>query len=169
MEEHETYQLTSGAGYVVVANGNFVSLRYSGSSVHAAVMAFPEDANVQSQGFDDAAEAVAWATSAAESHVGKPGRYSRVEHWESRQCYSITIERGDSGLFRTDVFPMWADSDRYPHMRDPTTFSTLDEAIEHARNWADAQITYDAEWRQRLRRLREALGAGEPWTGYMPE
>ena len=169
MEERQIYQLTSGAGYVVVVNGNFVSLRYSGSSVHTAVMAFPEDANMQSQGFDDAAEAVAWATSAAESHVGKPWRYSRVEHWESRQCYSITIERGDSGLFRTDVFPMWADSDRYPHMRDLTTFSTLDEAIEHARNWADAQITYDAEWRQRLRQLREALGGGEPWTGYMPE
>ena len=50
MEERQIYQLTSGAGYVVVVNGNFVSLRYSGSSVHTAVMAFPEDANVQSQG-----------------------------------------------------------------------------------------------------------------------
>ena len=98
MEERQIYQLTSGAGYVVVVNGNFVRLRYSGSSVHTAVMAFPEDANVQSQRFDDAAEAVTWATSAAESHVGKPWRYSRVEHWESRQCYSITIEGGFRAL-----------------------------------------------------------------------
>ena len=168
MEERQIYQLTSGAGYVVVVNGNFVSLRYSGSSVHTAVMAFLQDANMQVQTFDDAAEAVAWATSAAESHVGKPRQYSRVEHWESRQCYSITIERMESGLFQTDVFPMWVDSDRYPHLRDSTTFSTRDEAIEHARSWTDAQITHDAEWRQRLRQLRKALGGGEPWTGYMP-
>ena len=164
MEERKIYQLTSGEGYVVVVNENFVTLRCSGSSVYTSVRAFLADDNGQSQRFDDVAEAVTWATSAAESHVGKPRQRSQVEYWESRQCYSITIERRDSWLFRADVSPMWADSDHYPHLRDITTFSTLDEAIEQARNWADAQITGDAAWQQRLRQLREALGGGEPWS-----
>ena len=72
MEERKIYQLTSGEGYVVVVNENFVTLRYAGSSVYTSVRAFLADDNGQSQKFDDVAEAVTWATSAAESHVGKP-------------------------------------------------------------------------------------------------
>ena len=58
MEERKIYQLTSGEGYVVVVNENFVTLRCSGSSVYTSVRAFLADDNGQSQRFDDVAEAV---------------------------------------------------------------------------------------------------------------
>ena len=50
MEERKIYQLTSGEGYVVVVNENFVTLRYAGSSVYTSVRAFLADDNGQSQG-----------------------------------------------------------------------------------------------------------------------
>ena len=159
--------LASGTGYVVPVNGNFVTLMLSGPSVHASVKAFVGDGNRQFQTFDDPAEAAAWALSAAETHVGSPNQFSPIQYWESRHCYSITVVRAESGLFWTSVFPVWADSDRYPDIWDRRTFPTLDEALAFARERADSELEHLQTLQEDLRKLRSLVGSGEPWTGFI--
>ena len=167
MEERRIYLLASGTGYVVPVNGNFATLVLSGPKVHASVTAFGGDANTRFQTFDDPAEAAAWALSTAETHVGSPNQFSSIEYWEGRHCYSITVTREESGLFWTGVFPMWADSDRYPDIWDRRTFPTLDEALAFAREWADSELEHLQTLQEDLRKLRSLVGSGEPWTGFI--
>ena len=111
MEERKIYQLTSGEGYVVVVNENFVNVTVRRIlSLHLskglpgrrqwAVSKVRRRSRSRHLGY------ICRRKPCGEAQATFPGRVL-----ESRQCYSITIERRDSWLFGADVFPMWADSD----------------------------------------------------------
>ena len=54
---------------------------------------------------------------------------------------------------------MWVDSDNYPVMGYTETFSTLDNALDFARNTADETMRADASYRQLVEEIRAAMEA----------
>ena len=105
------------------------------------------------------AEAVAWAFAAAQKHLGKPHQFSKIEYWEIRNGYSITINLTESGCYQADIFPMWVDSDNRPVMGYAETFSTLDAALDFARNRTDETMRADTSYRQLLEEIRATMEA----------
>ena len=91
MEEMQIFPMTSGDGYGAVVHGNFVTVCRGMSEFHAQVQAFQTDGGSQFETFETIAEAVAWAFAAAQKHLGKPHQFSKIEYWEIRNGYSITI------------------------------------------------------------------------------
>ena len=159
MEAIQIFPMTSGAGYGAVVPVNFVPVCLGMSEFHAQVLAFQTDGDSQFETFETIAEAVAWAFTAAQKHQGKPHQFSKIEYWEIRNGYSITINPTDSGCYQADIFPMWVDSDNYPVMGYAETFSTLDNALDFARNTADETMRADASYRQLVEEIRAAMEA----------
>ena len=159
MEEMQIFPMTSGDGYGAVVHGNFVTVCRGMSEFHAQVQAFQTDGGSQFETFETIAEAVAWAFAAAQKHLGKPHQFSKIEYWEIRNGYSITINLTESGCYQADIFPMWVDSDNRPVMGHPETFSTLDAALDFARNTADETMRADASDRQLVEEIRAAMEA----------
>ena len=163
MEEIQIFPMTSGYGYGAVVHGNFVTVCIGMSTFYAHVKAFVTDGDSQFEAFETIAEAVAWAFAAAQKHLGKPYQLSKIVYWEIRNGYSITIDLTDSGRYHADIFPMWIDSDNYPEMGHPETFSTLDDALDFARNTADETMRADASDRQLVEEIRAAMEANSRW------
>ena len=159
MEEIQIFPMTSGDGYGAVVHGNFVTVCIGMSTFYAHVKAFVTDGDSQFEAFETIAEAVAWGFAAAQKHLGKPHQFSKIEYWEIRNGYSITINLTDSGCYQADIFPMWVDSDNRPVMGHPETFSTLDAALDFARNTADETMRADASDRQLVEEIRAAMEA----------
>ncbi len=166
MTENRIFPMASGGGYGAVIHGNFVEVRIDYRGFSAMVAAFQTDGNVQYQPFDNLADAVAWAVATAATHQGRPHPRSKIEYWEIRNGYSITVEPADSGGYEAETFPMWIDAGPEP-IRDSKTFPTRDEAVEWARQSADEQSQRDADYQQQLRQIRDTLEAhsGEAHSG----
>jgi len=158
MAENVIFQLTSGEGFGAVIHGNFVSVCIGYQKIYASVSAFLLDANHQYQGFDSVDEAVAWAAAVAETHQGQAREISRINYWEIRKGYSITVESVESGGYEAELHPMWFDSDPGP-IRVYKTFPDRDEAIAWAREEAEQQRGRGAEYQQKLQQIRASLEA----------
>jgi hypothetical protein len=142
MPEDRIFSLTSREGFGTVVNGNLVAVRVSNrvhsSGFSASVAAFQLDVNYQCQKFDTAADAVSWAVATAVTHQGEPRPISKIEYREIRDGHSITISRVDVGVYESETYPMWQDSE--PElMRNFKRFPTLAEALDWARGSVDEQ------------------------------
>ncbi len=156
--ERRIFPLTSGEGYGAVVNGNFIRINIGMGGFYASVYAFLSDDNGQFNKFDNAADAVAWAVATAETHQGQPRGRFPIAHWEIRHGYSVTVELVDSGEYEGEIFALWIDSRPEP-IRIYKRFPTQDEAVQWAREEADAQAGHDNDYQLRLRQIRDALEA----------
>ena len=157
MTDSLVFPLTSGAGFGAVVHGNFVTVTTDETGFSGHVQAFQNDSNSQYGRFQSVTEVVGWAVAAAAAHQGASNRVAQFEHWEIRGGYSIAVRPDASGRFKSDIFPMWADSKHYPFMAYPDAFPTLEEAIQFARATVDQLLDQDADHGKRLGQIREAL------------
>ncbi len=157
MAERQIFPLISGTGFAAVIHGNIVRITAEMRRFDAHVYAFSADANSQYRSFDTATEATGWCVATAAAHQGKPNQYSRVEYWEVRNGYSITISRTESGEYKPDGLPVWVDSDHFPLIGFTERFPNLDEALEWIRQTVDEDSRREADCQRELRELRDAL------------
>ena len=162
MPEGRIFSLTSREGFGTVVNGNFVAVRVSNRvnsrGFSASVAAFQLDGNYQYQNFDTAADAVSWGVATAATHQGESGPISKIEYWEIREGYSVTISRVDGGGYEAETYPMWHDSEPEP-MRNFKGFPTLDGPLDWARGSVDEQSGYDSDYELSLQQIRNSLEA----------
>ena len=158
MPERRIFPLTSSEGYGAVVHGNFITIRIGMRGFYASVSALLSDANYQRGEFDNAIDAVAWAVATAGTHQGQPNRFSKTEYWEIRNGYSIAVEPDGTGGYQAETHPLWVDTDPGP-IRNFKTFPGRGEAIRWARQSADEQAGYDAEYERSLQQIRASLEA----------
>ena len=159
------YPMHSGEGHFAVINGNFVCIKYWPSVIPgeagqytAAVDAFLEDDDNQYQSFDRLADAVAWAVATAQTHQGQADPPSKIVHWEMRHGLAITVTETDDGGYESETFPMWHDIDPSP-IRDVKRFPTRDEALQYARDSADAGWQGFVNYHRIISEIGEALAS----------
>ena len=157
MSELQVYQLASGRGYAAEMHGNIVNITADGKGFSALVFAHPGDVNVQYESFDTAVEAVAWCAATSAAHQCQPGQYSKVEYWEVRHGYSITISLTESGEYQPDRLPVWVDSDHYPVLQYAERFQERDAALDWIRQRVDEESQGDADYQGVLLELKDAL------------
>lgn len=160
MTDPQIFPMSSNEGYGAVINGNFVSIKFwpgidspNGDHYNALVSAFLEDENDQYQSFDHLADAIAWAIAAAQTHQGQARPESQIIHWEIRSGCAVTVTQTDDGNYEGETFPMWYDIDPSP-IRNIKKFPTQDEALQHARDFADGY----RQSHDRHHRIVQAIG-----------
>ena len=162
MPQPEIFLLASGTGFATTVNGNIVRITAGDGRFHAQVYAFTTDANSNYQIFDAAEQAMTWCVQTAATHQGGPNRYSKIQYWEIHNGYSITITPTDSGTFRPDRHPIWADSDYFPVMGITEEFPSTQEALEWVRDLVDREHHAETNYQNRLAHLRETIEAHQP-------
>ena len=129
-------------GSCAVIEGNFVKIARLITRDHtpyysADIRAFPEDRNTQRMNFRTLEQALSWAAGAAAEHQGKP-EAGQIVHWESFNCWSITVAETENGNFRFEICPMWHDN--YPKLsREQGICVSVDYAVRAARSQISAQ------------------------------
>ena len=157
MTEPQIFPLASGTGFATVIHGNIVHITSHAGEFDAHVYAFLQDANSQYRSFNTAAQAADWCIAAAAEHRGTPNSYSHIEYWEVRNGHSLTISRTESGEYKPDRHPIWIDSDHIPVMGLRKTFLNLQDALQWIRRLVDDESQQEADYRNRLRQLRQML------------